>query len=80
MLATARTFPRGARPAGVLYNSFLLATRMIRKFPELRMPPEFALAEILRMGFTQHRHVSAFLATRALSGDAAGSTAAAAFG
>jgi hypothetical protein len=58
MLATARTFPQDSRPAGVPYNIFLLATRMLRKFPGLEMPPAEALAEILRMGFSQHRDVT----------------------
>ncbi len=58
MLATARTFPPVARPAGVPYNIFLLATRMLRKFPELRMSPALALAEIRRTGYSQHRGVT----------------------
>lgn len=41
----ARTFPRAIRPADVVYNHLLLATRMVRKFPGLRMTPGAALEE-----------------------------------
>jgi len=58
MLATARTFPPEARPAGVPYNILLLATRMLRKFPELGMPAANALAEIQWAGYSQHRDVT----------------------
>jgi DNA modification methylase len=58
MLATARTFPPGARPAGVPYNIFLLATRMLRKFPELGLSPAVVLGEIRRMQLSQHRDVT----------------------
>src|SRR5205823_12911068 len=58
MLATARTFPAEARPAGVPYNVLLLATRMLRKFHELQMSPTAALAEIQRMALSQHRDVT----------------------
>jgi DNA modification methylase len=58
MLWTARTFPRGKRPAGVTYNYFLMATRMIRKFPTLGYSPRQALDEIRRERLSQHRHVT----------------------
>jgi len=58
MLATARTFPPEARPAGVPYNIFLLTTRMLRKFSGLEMSPAIVLAEIQRTGFSQHRDVT----------------------
>ncbi|MGB7160109.1 MAG: hypothetical protein WBD40_18730 [Tepidisphaeraceae bacterium] len=57
MYATAKMFPAGARPEGVPYNLLLLATRMIRKFPELSMQPHVALGEIRRLGLSQHRDV-----------------------
>lgn len=58
MYATATTFPSDARPEGVPYNVLLLATRMIRKFPQLRIRPATVLGEIRRLGFSQHRDVS----------------------
>ncbi len=39
MYATAKMFPPDARADEVPYNIFMLATRMTRKFPELRMRP-----------------------------------------
>ena len=58
MYAVARTFPREQRPAEVAYNHLLLATRMVQKFPLLKMSPSTALAEIRRAGLTQHRDVT----------------------
>ncbi len=58
MYATAKTFPPDARADDVPYNIFMLATRMIRKFPELRMRPRLALSQIRRLGLSQHRDVS----------------------
>ncbi len=58
MYATAKMFPSNMRPDDVPYNIFMLATRMIRKFPELRMRPRLALSQIRRLGLSQHRDVS----------------------
>jgi len=58
MYAVARTFPRESRPADATYNHLLLATRMVRKFPKLRLTADEALAEIRRAGLTQHRDVT----------------------
>jgi DNA modification methylase len=58
MYAVARTFPRECRPDDAAYNHLLLATRMVQKFPALKMSPAGALAEIQRSGLTQHRDVT----------------------
>jgi DNA modification methylase len=58
MYAVAKTFPRAGRPADVVYNHLLLATRMTRKFPALEMSAGDALDEISRIGLTQHRDVT----------------------
>lgn len=62
MYSTARAFPRRSRPRGAKYNHLLLATRMTRKFPELRMSPNQAYARILSAGLTQHRDVGRMFA------------------
>ena len=58
MYAVAKAFPRGGRPSDAPYNHLLLATRMVRKFPQLRMTPTAALEKIRRAGLTQHRDVT----------------------
>lgn len=58
MYAVGRTFPRESRPADATYNHLLLATRMVRKFPKLKLSADQALAEIRRAGLTQHRDVT----------------------
>lgn len=58
MYATAKLFPPELRRDGTPYNIFLLATRMVRKFPALRIRPQAAVAEICRLGLSQHRDVS----------------------
>ena len=57
MYKTAKTFPAELRPEGIPYNLFLLASRMMRKFPVLKMRPQTALEQIRRLGFSQHREV-----------------------
>jgi DNA modification methylase len=56
--ATAKMFPFNDRPEGIPFNILLLATRMTRKFPELRMQPCAVLGEIRHQGLSQHRDVS----------------------
>jgi len=58
MLKTARMFPARERAADVGYNPFLLATRMLAKFPELKLSPQRVLGEILDRRFSQHRDVT----------------------
>ena len=65
MLKTARIFPVGERATDIGYNQFLLATRMLAKFPELEFSPQRALGEILDRRFTQHRDVTRHFAALA---------------
>jgi DNA modification methylase len=58
MYSTVRLFPPGNRPRGVTYNHLLMATRMLRRFPELRMPPIQVYGEIRSAGLSQHRDVT----------------------
>jgi len=58
MLKTARMFPLHDRPADVGYNQFLLATRMLGKFPRLDLSPQRALHEVVERQFSQHRDVT----------------------
>lgn len=58
MYATAKMFPPKSRIASTPFNVFLLATRMVRRFPEMQMRPRAALLEIRRLGLSQHRDVS----------------------
>jgi DNA modification methylase len=58
MYKTAKAFPPGPRPEGVGYNYLLLASRMARKFPELRMQPLAALDAIRQLRLSQHRDVA----------------------
>jgi DNA modification methylase len=51
-------FPRKVRLAGVGYNQFLLASRMVAKFPELNLSPRKALKEVLGSRLSQHRDVT----------------------
>ncbi len=62
MLKTARAFPAVRRPTGTSYNSLLLATRMVAKFPELRMTPDTALARTLSQRVSQHRDATRYFA------------------
>lgn len=64
MYHTAKTFPASARSPDVPYNHYLMAARMARKFPDLRMTPSEVLAEIRRHGFTQHRQVTGHFARK----------------
>lgn len=58
MYSTVRLFPPENRPRGVTYNHLLLATRMIHRFPEMRMRPIQVYGEIRSAGLSQHRDVT----------------------
>jgi DNA modification methylase len=58
ILRTARTFPSRTRPRGIPYNQFLMAARVIAKFPELKLAPAAALDQIRQLGLSQHRDVT----------------------
>jgi DNA modification methylase len=56
--ATVRAFPPGQRPPRAPFTHLLLAKRMLGQFPELRMQPAEAYAEIRSAGLTQYRDVT----------------------
>lgn len=59
MYRTCRMFPPRVRRKDVPYNCYFLAMRMVRKFKGLQLKPLQVLAEIRRLGFSQHRDVTA---------------------
>lgn len=58
MYRTAKLFPPKVRPADAPYNHFLLAAKMLSKFPELGQTPVQVFREIRRQRLTQHRDVT----------------------
>lgn len=62
MYWTCRMFPPHRRKKALPYNSYFLATRMVRKFKHLGLRPAEVLREIVRLGYTQHRDVTAHFA------------------
>jgi DNA modification methylase len=58
MLKTARLYPAKSRPVGVGYNQFLMASRMVSRFPELKFTKRRALKEVVDSRLSQHRDVT----------------------
>ncbi len=58
MYSVAKAFPRDQRPSDAIYNHLLLATRAVKRFPKMNLLPAEALAEIQRVGLSQHRDVT----------------------
>lgn len=65
MYWTCRMFPPRRRKKTIPYNSYFLAMRMVRKFKHLGLRPAEVLREIERLGYTQHRDVTAHFAAQA---------------
>lgn len=65
MYLTCRLFPPRVRRRDVPYNAYFMAMRMVRKFKHLNLEPMDVLTEIRRMGFTQHRDVTAHFSAKA---------------
>ncbi|HSV15208.1 MAG TPA: DNA methyltransferase [Tepidisphaeraceae bacterium] len=71
MYHTCRMFPPRVRRRDVPYNTYFLATRIVRKFRHLKLSPGQVLAEIQRLGFSQHRQVTAHFAAKETAASAA---------
>jgi hypothetical protein len=65
MDSTCRMFLPRMRRKSIPYNTYFLAMRMVRKFHQLDLQPGQVLREILQLGYTQHRDVTAHFAAKA---------------
>lgn len=75
MYQTCKMFPPRMRRKAVPYNHYFLAMRMVRKFKTLNLSPAAVLGEIGRLGFTQHRDVTAHFAAQVRRAESALPTA-----